>query len=333
MSILKIVTFSTGRLTEAGRLLALCQKRANAAIPALLSQGETEKLAIRVLAGEWEKTGVSGAAALEGDKLVGYVIGQKQENAMRGRHVWISLVGQAIALEQPVELYRDLYAAAAQEWVDEGYFYHCAMVPAGNPDLLQTWFCLGFGHEQVHGLLSLKQFQPSASSLRVDGVELRLATPEDREAFADVSPLIRTYQAKSPVFGVALPEDAHKIRDGYSGLVDDPQVDLWIAKKGGEIISFQAYFPADPDPITMTPEHCIELGVAGTQPEYRGSGINFALTTRGLAHAKEKGYHYCITDWRMTNLQSSRYWPRQGFVPIVYRLSRLIDHRIAWAKG
>jgi len=333
MSILKIVSFSTDRLTEAGRLLALCQKRANAAIPALPSQGVTEEMAIRALTDEWEKTGVSGAAALDGDKLVGYVIGQKQENAMRGRHVWISLAGQAIAAEQPVELYRDLYAAAAEEWVDEGYFYHCAMVPAGNPELLQTWFCLGFGHEQVHGLLSLKQFQPSASSLRVEGVELRLATPDDREAIADVSSLIRTYQAKSPVFGVALPEDAQKIRDGYSGLVDDPQVDLWIAKKGEEIISFQAYFPADSDPFAMTPEHCIELGIAATQPEYRGSGINFALTTRGLAHAKEKGYHYCITDWRMTNLQSSRYWPRQGFVPVVYRLSRLIDHRIAWAKG
>lgn len=29
----------------------------------------------------------------------------------------------------------------------------------------------------------------------------------------------------------------------------------------------------------------------------------------------------------------SRYWPRQGFLPIAYRLSRFIDPRIAWAIG
>jgi hypothetical protein len=27
-----------------------------------------------------------------------------------------------------------------------------------------------------------------------------------------------------------------------------------------------------------------------------------------------------------------RFWPRQGFRPVVYRLSRRIDPRIAWAR-
>lgn len=217
----------------------------------------------------------------------------------------------------------------------KGYFYHCALVPASNPHLLQIWFCLGFGYEQAHGLLSLeKRPYNEFSTGNLEGIQIRLATPEDREEIADVSQLIRTYQAKSPIFGVALPEDAAKIRDGYSRLVDDSQVDLWIAKKADQIISFQTYFPTESDPSAfMTPDHCVELGIAATRPEYRGLGVQYALTGRGLAHAKAKGYHYCMTDWRVTNLQSSRYWPRQGFEPVVYRVSRLIDSRISWARG
>jgi len=332
---LKIVPFTAEMIAEAGRLLALCHQRARTVIDALPSRFEAEQDAVRALQIEWEKTGASGVAALDGEQFVGYIIGQKQENPVRGRHVWISLSGQAIAAGQSVELYQDMYAVAAQEWVDQGYFYHCALVPASDPHLLQTWFCLGFGHEQVHGLLSLENRQHEAGpSCRLEGVTIRLATPEDREAIADVSQLIRAYQAKSPIFGVALPEDAAKIREGYSHLVDDSQVDLWIAKKADQVISFQAYFPAESDPSAlMTPDHCVELGIAATRPEYRGLGVNYVLTGRGLAHAKAKGYHYCMTDWRMTNLQSSRYWPRQGFAPVAYRVSRLIDQRISWAKG
>ena len=45
------------------------------------------------------------------------------------------------------------------------------------------------------------------------------------------------------------------------------------------------------------------------------------------------GYRYCITDWRSTNLQASRFWPRFGFRPVGYRLVRRIDGRIAVAGG
>jgi GNAT superfamily N-acetyltransferase len=247
----------------------------------------------------------------------------------------VSLAGHGIAGDQHAELYKDLYAAASQHWVDEGYFAHYSLVPASDPLLVNTWFCLGFGHEQVHGSLPLHTFsEPAVADLRVPNAQLRLATPKDRQALADVSQLIRTHQAMAPTFGVALPEDTQKIRDGYSRLIDDPEVVIWLVEKEGRILSFQAYFPAEEEPSAMlVPANGVELGVAATQPEYRGSGFNHALTQQGLMHAKAKGKQYVLTDWRMTNLQSSRYWPRQGFLPIAYRLFRFIDPRIAWARG
>ncbi|MED4583416.1 GNAT family N-acetyltransferase [Brevibacillus choshinensis] len=332
---MNIVPFTYDLIDEAAKLLARRHQRDRLATPVLPSRFESEQVAEQAIRADWEKTVATGVAAIEKGSLIGYLFGGKVENSTRGRHVWVSLAGHGIAGDQHAELYKDLYAAASQHWVDEGYFAHYSLVPANDTALVNTWFCLGFGHEQVHGSLPLHSFhEPVVADMRVPNVQLRLATPKDRQAMADVSQLIRTYQAAAPTFGVALPEDAQKIRDGYSQLVDDPDVDLWLVEKEGQVLSFQAYFPAEEEPSAMlVPANGIELGVAATQPEYRGLGFNHALTQHGLMHAKAKGMEYVLTDWRMTNLQSSRYWPRQGFLPIAYRLSRFIDPRIAWAIG
>jgi ribosomal protein S18 acetylase RimI-like enzyme len=61
-------------------------------------------------------------------------------------------------------------------------------------------------------------------------------------------------------------------------------------------------------------------------------GIGTLLTRTGLAQARASGYRFCETDWRSTNLVSSRFWLKQGFRPVAYRLVRRIDPRIAWPK-
>ena len=124
------------------------------------------------------------------------------------------------------------------------------------------------------------------------------------------------------------------LQEGYAGLVDDPTASTWLAFQAGQLIGVQAYFPAElaADDLLIPPD-CIELKVGATRPEARGKGIGRALIQRGLAEARTKGYAYCLADWRTTNLLASRFWPGQGFRPMVYRLARRIDPRIAWANG
>jgi len=47
---------------------------------------------------------------------------------------------------------------------------------------------------------------------------------------------------------------------------------------------------------------------------------------------KEKGYGNITTDWRITNLASSTFWPKCGFKPVAYRMVRFIDSNYAWAN-
>ena len=77
--------------------------------------------------------------------------------------------------------------------------------------------------------------------------------------------------------------------------------------------------PRAADP--MAPRY---LGWAASLPEVRGSGAGLALTEAAFAWAHEQGYASMVTDWRETNLLSSRFWPARGFRRSFLRLYRSI---------
>ncbi|MFL5936643.1 MAG: GNAT family N-acetyltransferase, partial [Gaiellaceae bacterium] len=72
------------------------------------------------------------------------------------------------------------------------------------------------------------------------------------------------------------------------------------------------------------PRDSIDLGAASTLPAARGSGAGRALTEPVLPWAHETGYPTMVTDWRMTNLLASRFWPKRGFRPTFLRLYRAL---------
>ena len=66
------------------------------------------------------------------------------------------------------------------------------------------------------------------------------------------------------------------------------------------------------------------LGFAAVLPEARGLGAGRALGEAVLVWARDAGHPTVVTDWRETNLLSSRTWPRLGFRPTFRRLFRAI---------
>jgi GNAT superfamily N-acetyltransferase len=74
------------------------------------------------------------------------------------------------------------------------------------------------------------------------------------------------------------------------------------------------------------------LSVAATLEAARGRGIATALTWTGLAHCRDQGDAYCISNWISPNLSASRFWPRFGFQEVAYRLTRNLNPMIAWTR-
>ena len=205
------------------------------------------------------------------------------------------------------------------------------LVAAGNRPALDQWFGLGFGKQQAYGIISLADYHPPQT--QVAGLTIRQATADDKAIAERIATTNMRYQMGSPTFAVSPPEHFDEVREGYVEALTDDAI-FWLAFVDGEIAGYHIDYPAQADDTDMMqPTNCIEFPAGATLPGRRGQGIGTALTRHALSRAKAAGYDYCLTDWRTTNPLSSRFWPQMGFVPVVYRLTRHIDERIAWAAA
>lgn len=327
---LEIVPFDESALDGAGRLLAGRHARHREAAPLLPARFERPEVAAEAIGAALRRPHAAGVAALDGERLVGYLVADLAIDAQRGRTAWVRLAGYAADPAYGVEPLRDLYAAASSRWVAAGCFDHYVMAPAGDRAGLDAWFSLSFGQEQVYALRPLTAADTHPG--QAPEIAVRRAGPGDAGALSEASGWIARHLARPPCYGAAIPEIMEEVRQGYGELASDQEWTVWLALRDDQLLGFQGYVAAtgSPDDL-LTPEGAVELGIAATREDVRGQGIAALLTRRGLAEARGAGFSYCVTDWRTTNLLASRAWPRLGFAPAFYRLVRRVDPRIAWA--
>lgn len=331
---MEILPFTDEMLAEAARVLAGQQGRLRQAFADLPARFANQTAAMAAVQSLWAKKDSEGFGAFDDGRMVAFLTGRRLlDNPFIVRGGWVDLAGCAYDAGFGVEIMRDLYAALGRWWVSQGIFSHIVMASVFDADLLQAMFSLGFGIEQVHGLINLDQVRPQ-KALLPPNMEIRRVEAQDRQALADLSRLIWQEQVGPPVWGVMLPEVVGKTAAGWAGLVDDEAAIVWLGLIDGRVMGMQAYWPVDDHQDALyIPDRCLNLSVAATRPEARGRGLGTMMTQTGLAFAHQEGFYFCEADWRSTNLQASRFWPKRGFQAVVYRLARRIDDRIAWAKG
>jgi GNAT superfamily N-acetyltransferase len=96
----------------------------------------------------------------------------------------------------------------------------------------------------------------------------------------------------------------------------------FVAERDGRVVGHSLLYrrPAD----LRVPADSIDLANAATFPELRGTGVGRALTAHVIRWAHDNGYRTLTTDWRLTNLLASRFWPKRGFRVSFLRLYRSI---------
>lgn len=269
---------------------------------------------------------VIGIGAFCDDELVGYIIGDIRIDNRNGRCVSVPYEGVAIRADQSSELIRYLYTKASVLWLQQGCFSHSTFVPLGDSIYYEAFLKLSFAIEQVHAVMNIEEYEPFEN---VADVEVRIANKMDSEALGKMSSIISEFQNSAPVFIPAYPEVVARVKDGFKGLVEGDDIVL-IAEKDNKALGFQDYEIISPN--LMAPDNAVELCVAGTYHSQMGSGIGKKLMNEGCRIIRENGYGSIITDWRITNLASSTFWPKCGFKPIAYRMARYIDSNYAWAN-
>ena len=316
-----IVPFADEHLDGGALLLAERHRAHRLAEPGLDPRYEAPGAAREELGALLRVDGASGVAGLIDGDVAGFVVGTPRD-ASWGPNMWVEPAGHAVT---DAELVRDLYAAAAERWVADGLALHYAMVPASDRALVDAWFRLGFGHQQVY---AIRETPPATERTEAPpGLVVRLARLDDLDALARLDVALPAHQALSPVFSRrALPtvEDA---RAEYEADFDDPRFATFVVERDGEVIgsaiACAIELSSDHKSLALPPGAGF-LGFASVLPEARGCGVGRLLGEAVLEWARETEREWVVTDWRMTNLLSSRAWPRLGFRPTYYRLHRAI---------
>ena len=132
---------------------------------------------------------------------------------------------------------------------------------------------------------------------------------------------------RSPVFSQVVPASFEETLAEWNEDFDDPTYTTFVAERDGVVVGSAVGCAIEASSMHRSlalPAGAGFLGFAAVLPEHRGLGLGRILGEAILVWAKEAGYPTVVTDWRMTNLLSSRTWPRLGFRPTFFRLFRAI---------
>ena len=295
-----IVPFADEHLDAAAEMLAARHARHREAEPLLPADVDFRAQ----VESEWSVEGASGVISPHG-----YLLG-------RPAHGWFTVGIGGHAVDGDREHARDLYAAAAQRWVDAGRTQHAIYLPSSDEPLVDAWFRLSFG---ASGVFAMRE---TASEEPFDGhVTMRPGGPDDFGTAARLEIAMHEAMEPSPSFSdipLKSPEEteAEWREDDFS------PYELFVAERDGGVVGHLLLYRRPHD--LRVPAGSIDLAPASTYPDARGTGAGRALTAHGIRWAYENGYTAMTTDWRMTNLWASRFWPKRGFRTTFLRLYRSI---------
>jgi ribosomal protein S18 acetylase RimI-like enzyme len=312
----KIERFSEHHLDDAAGLLEKRHGRHRAVEPLLREEIDFRVELETLLA----RAGVSGAVAVRDGRVAGYLLGAPREDSIWGPNIWVEAAGHAV---EETEDARDLYAAAAEHWVEQGRTRHYVLVPADEA-LVDTWFRVGFGGQHAHGIREVPARTEVAAP---DGFEIGHARESEIDALIEIGLALPRHQLRAPVFSARPVPSREDERQEWLDTFAGDQEEVLIGYLNGRPVACWSVTSIERSVAhsgLARPERAAFIGFAATLPESRGSGIGVALTDACFAWAAEHDYPTMVTDWRETNLLASRFWPKRGFRPMFLRLYRSI---------
>jgi GNAT superfamily N-acetyltransferase len=226
------------------------------------------------------------------------------------------------------DVYREMYAALAEDAVGRGYFDHLVAIAPSDADAHEAFLSLGFARNAV---AALRDVAPTAKPQAK--VEMQLASAEDAAVIFGLSTELTLHHARSPIFWPYLRETDDSSHEMQRGLLTDPDANAhWVAYEGGKPVGMNTFMPpAFLSPMLLPPKTVYLFQGIVTQ-DARAGGVGTAILSRALEWARERGHEYLTLHFAAANLQGARFWQSSGFVPVEFGLRRRVDERIAWAR-
>jgi GNAT superfamily N-acetyltransferase len=268
----------------------------------------------------------SGVAALRDGRLAGYLLTENEAVHEPQRRALIPSEGHALAGNDGIETYREMYAALAPELIRLGIFAHQVIVPSAGEAAGEAWFSLTFG-QRMH--IAGRVLEPVDA--RTSEVDIRLAGQDDIDTVWRLFTGLGYYNTTSPLFVPDIWDDDVWRRDLEANF-SQPSRACFLAYQAAEPVAAM-YLGTPRDLMIDCPPARAHVWIAYTRKAARRSGAGAALLQRCDEWAGENGYQYLTLEYFTANLLGARFWENHGFRPLATILERRLDPRIAWADG
>jgi GNAT superfamily N-acetyltransferase len=224
------------------------------------------------------------------------------------------------------DVYHALYAVLAEEWMRDGLFEHIAHVPSGPAE--QSWFDLGFGRHMAVAIRDLRPVRDVPAR-----AEVRIAGPDDLTTALEICNSGTDFHATSPILQPVTHSDTdNAVREKLTKALADEGQAVLLARDGNRDTGILWIQPGTSSPLA-TPEKALYIGDTAVLEKSRGGGVGRALLHAAIQWAGDHGYEHLLLHFTTANALSRSFWTGNGFEPVMYHLRRVVDERIAWARG
>ena len=319
---MKIVPFTRGHLEDAADIFAGNYKQLRLSFEELPIKYENKAVILPLLERITNKH--FSAAALEGDRLIGYMTGAANLKEFKGSAagVYVPEWGHSAIEDNKEKIYYELYRFLSKEWVANKNYTHCLTFYANDAVLKELFYQLCFGLLVIDGLMPVEPIETGA----LEGVVVREAVAEDVLGIMKLHKHINVHLSEAPVFLRYNHEEA-PLEETIKMFINDG-VKTFVAERDGEIISsIRAVLNEGPNADIVQDEGTLGINFGYTNPEIRGSGIATNVLAKLIDWGVKNGMKRATVDFESQNREGARFWLRH-FKPICYSVIRKVDDRV-----
>lgn len=316
-----IIDFTQAHISQASALALACyneERRRGNVLPHIDSVPNLEYFA---------RNGM-GVAAIEGERLVGYLCAVEPfENAFgttTACGVFSPMGANGTVPEDRAKIYAAMYAQAARKWVRAGAVSHGICLYAHDDVAQQQFFHYGFGMRCVDAIRPMEPVHGSrVHCSQSDECEFVELTPVECRRVYPLVLMLHGHLQSSPCFMNRTPESEQSFENAFVSGGDR----CFVARSGAELWAYIQISDAGETFITENnPKYCHITG-AFCLPQYRGRGIYQNLMNFAIDQLKRDGFTHLGVDFESINPAGYGFWSKY-FTPYTCGVVRRIDEGI-----
>lgn len=315
---LEVTSLTEELIDEAAVLVSTRYRRLREQVPHLPHRYAEVNTLLPLLQKILKASGI-GAAAIRGNRLVGFLTGWQMPSFRGERSIYSPEWANAADPDDSRCIYDELYSRLAGDWVADKYVAHYISLFPNDVEALRAWHWMGFGMIAADAIRNLDSIQTHD----VD-VHIRRADLADLDHVEQLHEALWQYHKGTPIFLLSEKRD----RKYYAEWLQNQDKTIWLACRSDEPVAFMRLGPADEDVCTIIRDDgTTSIYSAFTKETVRRKGLASTLLDHALEAARTSGYERCAVSFEPMNLLGTRFWLKY-FKPVCLSMYRHIDNRL-----